>query len=370
VVEALRSDWTTDPFEFVEKDGYFYGRGTQDMKESDAALVATLLRLHKEGYKPRRDLILALTADEEGGKFNGAQWLVRQHRELVDAAFVINPDSGGIELDHGRAVSADVEATEKVYSDFQVTAVNPGGHSSRPRPDNAIYELTAALDKLAAYTFPFELNEVTKTYYRNLVGQETGQTAADIQAILATPPDQAAAARLSADPSFNSNFRTTCVATRLAAGHANNALAQTAQANVNCRIFPGHSPEEIRQQLISIFGDPKLTVKYVSDSYEVSDTAPERKAMAPPPPIAEVFAPLTQLTQTLWPGVPVTPVMENGASDSIYFAQAGIPCYGYSAIALERDDERAHGQDERLPIDSYWKSLDFFYSFLKAVGGK
>jgi acetylornithine deacetylase/succinyl-diaminopimelate desuccinylase-like protein len=370
VVEALRSDWTTDPFEFVEKDGYFYGRGTQDMKESDAALVATLLRLHKEGYKPRRDLILALTADEEGGKFNGAQWLVQNHRELVDAAFVINPDSGGVELDHGRAVVADVEATEKVYSDFQVTAVNPGGHSSRPRPDNAIYELTAALDKLAAYSFPFELNEVTRTYYKNLVGQETGQTAADIRAILTTPPDPAAAARLSADPSFNSNFRTTCVATRLSGGHANNALPQTAQANVNCRIFPGHSPEEIRQQLMAIFGDPKLTVKYVSDSYVVSDTAPERKAMVPPPPIPEVFEPLTRLTQTLWPGVPVTPVMENGASDSIYFAQAGIPCYGYSAIALERDDERAHGQDERLPIDSYWKSLDFFYSFLKAVAGK
>jgi acetylornithine deacetylase/succinyl-diaminopimelate desuccinylase-like protein len=370
VVEALRSDWHTDPFEFVEKDGYVYGRGSQDMKDSDAALVATLLRLHKEGYKPRRDLILALTADEEGGKFNGASWLVSQHRELVDAAFVINPDAGGIELDHGRAVVADVEATEKVYSDFQVTALNPGGHSSRPRPDNAIYELTAALDKLAAYTFPFELNDVTKTYFSNLAGQETGQTAADIRAILATPPDRDAAARLSADPSFNSNFRTTCVATRLAAGHANNALAQTAQANVNCRIFPGHSPEEVRQQLISIFGDPKLSVKYVSDSYEVSDTAPERKAMVPPPPIPEVFEPLTRLTRAIWPGVPVTPVMENGASDSIFFAQAGIPCYGYSAIALERDDERAHGQDERLPMDSYWKSLDFFYSFLKAVGGK
>jgi acetylornithine deacetylase/succinyl-diaminopimelate desuccinylase-like protein len=285
VVEALRSDWHTDPFEFVEKDGYVYGRGSQDMKNSDAALVATLLRLHKEGYKPRRDLILALTADEEGGKFNGASWLVSQHRELVDAAFVINPDAGGIELDHGRAVVADVEATEKVYSDFQVTALNPGGHSSRPRPDNAIYELTAALDKLAAYTFPFELNDVTKTYFSNLAGQETGQTAVDIRAILAAPPDLDAAARLSADPSFNSNFRTTCVATRLAAGHANNALAQTAQANVNCRIFPGHSPEEIRRQLIAIFANPKLTVKYVSDSDDVSDTAPERKAMVPPPPI-------------------------------------------------------------------------------------
>ena len=370
VVEALPADWHTDPFQFVEKDGYYYGRGTQDMKNSDAALVATFLRLHKEGYHPRRDLILALTADEEGGKFNGADWLVRQHRELVEAAFVINPDSGGIELDHGRAVVADVEATEKVYSDFQITALNAGGHSSRPRPDNAIYELTAALNKLAAYTFPFELNEVTRTYFTNLAGQESGQTAADMRAILATPPDLAAAARLAAEPSFNANFRTTCVATRLSAGHANNALAQTAQANVNCRIFPGHSPEEIRQQLIALFADPKLTVKYVSDSYVVSDTAPDRKAMVPPAPIPEVFGPLTRITQALWPGVPVTPVMENGASDSIYFALQGIPCYGYSAIALERDDDRAHGQDERLPVDSYWKSLDFFYAFSKAVGGE
>jgi acetylornithine deacetylase/succinyl-diaminopimelate desuccinylase-like protein len=368
VVQALRSDWSTDPFQFVEKNGYYYGRGTQDMKESDAALVATFLRLHQEGYKPSRDLILALTADEEGGKFNGARWLLEQHRELVDAAYVINPDSGGVELDHGRAVVADVEATEKVYSDYQITAVNPGGHSSRPRADNAIYELTTALNKLAAYTFPFELNEVTRTYFKNLAAQEKGQTGDDIRAILATTPDKAAAARLSAEPSFNSNFRTTCVATRLAAGHANNALAQTAQANVNCRIFPGHSPEEIRHQLIEILGNSKLTVKYVSDAGEVADIAPERKAMAPPAPIKEVFEPLTRITQAIWPGTPVTPVMENGASDSIYFAMAGIPCYGYSAIALERDDDRAHGQDERLPVESYWKSLDFFYSFAKEVG--
>ena len=353
VVQALRSDWHTDPFQFIEQDGYYYGRGTQDMKNSDAALVATFLRLHKEGYKPRRDLILALTADEESGKFNVTGWLVREHRELVDAAWVLNPDAGGVELEHGRAVVADVEATEKVYSDFQVAATNRGGHSSRPRPDNAIYELTTALNKLAAYMFPFEMNEVTRTYFKNLAGQETGQTAADMHAILASPPDLAAVARLSAEPSYNANFRTTCVATRLMAGHANNALAQTAQANVNCRIFPGHSPEEIRQQLIGILGDSKLGVQYVSDAGGVAETAPERKAMVPPAPIAEVFEPLTRITQALWPGVPVTPVMENGASDSIYFA-----------------DERAHGQDERLPVDSYWKSLDFFYSFLKAVSGK
>jgi acetylornithine deacetylase/succinyl-diaminopimelate desuccinylase-like protein len=370
VVQALGSDWSTDPFQFVEKDGYYYGRGTQDMKESDAALVAIFLRLHREGYKPQRDLILALTADEEGGRFNGASWLLREHRELVDAAYVINLDMGGVELENGRAVIATVEATEKLYADFQVTATNRGGHSSLPRPDNAIYELTAALDRLAAYSFPFELNEVTRTYFTNLAANETGATAADIRGILATPPDMAAAARLSAEPEFNARLRTTCVATRLNAGHANNALPQTAQANVNCRILPGHSPEETRQTLISVFADPQLRVMYASSLGDVAATAPERKAIVPPAPIEEVWGPLTRITQTIWPGIAVTPVMETGASDSIHFAQADIPSYGYSAIALERDDVRAHGRDERLPVESYWKSLDFWYAFAKEVGGE
>jgi acetylornithine deacetylase/succinyl-diaminopimelate desuccinylase-like protein len=261
-----------------------------------------------------------------------------------------------------------VEATEKVYADYQISAANRGGHSSLPRPDNAIYELTTALDKLAAYSFPFEMNEVTKIYFGNLAKQETAEMAENIRAVLASPPNADAVARLSREPSFNSNFRTTCVATRLAAGHANNALPQSAQANVNCRIFPGHSPEEIRQQLIALFGDPKLVVKYVSDAGKVSDTAPERKAIVPPPPLKEVFDPLTRITDAIWPGLTVTPEMEDGASDSIYFAQAGYACYGFSAEALERNDVRAHGQDERLPVDSYWKALDFFYSFAKALG--
>jgi len=370
VVQALRSDWTTDPFQFVEKDGYYYGRGTQDMKDSDAALVSTFLRLHREGYKPKRDLILALTADEEGGKFNGARWLVEQHRELVDAAFVINPDAGGVELDHGRAVVADVEATEKIYADFQLTAIDPGGHSSLPRPDNAIYELTTALNKLAAYKFPLELNEVTRTYFKNLATRETGEPAADMHAILAAHPDMAAAARLSKEPSFNAYLHTTCVATRLSGGHANNALPQTAQAIVNCRILPGHSPEEIRQKLAVLFGDSQLTVRYISNEGEAMDTAPDRKAIAPPAPLPAVFDPLTRITNAIWPGVTVTPEMENGASDSIYFAQAGIPCYGYSAAAIERDDDRAHGKDERLPVDSFMKSVDFFYAFARELGEK
>jgi acetylornithine deacetylase/succinyl-diaminopimelate desuccinylase-like protein len=369
VVEALAKDWHTDPFKFIEQDGYYYGRGTQDMKESDAALVETFLRLHREGYKPRRDLILALTADEEGGDFNGANWLVQNHRELVDAAFVINPDAGGIDLQHGKPVEADVEATEKLYADFRVAAVNRGGHSSLPRPDNAIYELTAALNKLAAYHFPFELNGVTRAYATEMAKIETGQTAADLRAILATPPDLAAADRLSTHAGWNSVLHTTCVATRLAGGHANNALPQSAEANINCRILPGHTREEVRQQLIDLFADPALKVEPVLRGV-VSSSLGSEHAMEPPPPLDEVFVPMRKLVDQIWPGTPVVPEMETGASDSVYFSAVGIPCYGFSAVALENDDVRAHGQDERLPIDSYIKSLDFFYPYLKALGGE
>jgi len=370
VVQALRSDWSTDPFQFTEKDGYYYGRGTQDMKDSDAALIEVFLRLHREGYKPQRDLILALTADEEGGQFDGAEWLVREHRELVDAAYVINPDAGGVELENGRPVVAEVEATEKLYADYQVTATNRGGHSSLPRSDNAIYELSAALNRLAAYAFPVELNEVTRKYFTNLAANESGETATDMRALVKTPSDLAAADRLSKEPAFNARLRTTCVATRLIAGHANNALPQTAQATVNCRILPGHSPEEIRKQLIVILDDPQLTVGFIAGPDQVLSTAPDQMSIAPPAPIEEVWGPLTALTQAIWPGVQVTPFLETGATDSHYFAQAGIPSYGYSAIALERDDVRAHGRDERLPVDSYWKSLDFWYAFTRKLGGE
>jgi acetylornithine deacetylase/succinyl-diaminopimelate desuccinylase-like protein len=225
------------------------------------------------------------------------------------------------------------------------------------------------LNKLAGFTFPFELNGVTRTYFKNLAGQETSQTAEDIRAILANPPDMAAAARLSAEPVFNANFRTTCVATRLNAGHANNALPQTAQATINCRILPGHSPEELRQQLMGIFADANLRVQYVSHGGVVTDTAPNEETSDPPPLVHEAFEPLARITDAIWPGTPVTPIMEHGASDSVYFTAIGIPTYGYSAIALERDDYRAHGKDERLPVDSFYKSLDFLYSYAKALGG-
>jgi acetylornithine deacetylase/succinyl-diaminopimelate desuccinylase-like protein len=369
VVEALRSDWTTDPFQFVEKDGYFYGRGTQDMKESDAVLVTTFIRLKKQGYQPDRDLILALTADEEGGKSNGVDWLLKNHRDLIEAAFVLNSDSGGVDLEHGKAISFNVEATEKLYGDYQLTATNPGGHSSLPTRDNAIYHIADSLTRLQAYAFPFELNPVTRAYFARMSKLESGQTASDMAAILENPPVAEAVARLSATPKYNSTMRTTCVATRLSGGAANNALPQTAQANVNCRILPGHSQEEIRRQLIQIFNDPKVTVRYVTDAGEAMDTAGDSKAIPPTALQPEVMQPLEKLVAQMWPGVPVIPVMEAGASDGKITSLAGLPTYGINGIAIDIDDVRAHGKDERVPIDSYYQGVEFYYRYVIMLSG-
>jgi acetylornithine deacetylase/succinyl-diaminopimelate desuccinylase-like protein len=367
VVEARRADWTTDPFEFVEKDGYFYGRGTQDMKVSDAAAVTTFIRFAREGYRPDRDIVLALTADEEGGKSNGVDWLLKNHRDLVDAAFALNPDGGGVTAVRGKPVNIDIEASEKLYADFQLTATNSGGHSSLPVPDNAIYHIADALTRLERAPFPFELNEVTRTYFERRATLESGQLAADMRAILRTPPDEAAIARLSQDARFNSTIRTTCVATRLSGGHANNALPQLAQANVNCRILPGHSAEEIRQRLITIFSDAKVTVSFVDNSYNVVDRAPDNKAFSPLMPPPEILKPLEHVVDGMWPGAPVIPDMETGASDSVYTIAAGIPTYGINGVSIDQDDIRAHGQDERVRTSAFYDSVDFFYRYLKAL---
>jgi len=367
VVEAHREDWTTDPFKFVEKDGFYYGRGTQDMKSGDAIMVTTLIRFKKEGYKPDRDIILALTSDEEGGQSNGVDWLLKNHRDLIDAEFVFNHDGGGILSEHGKAVMMTVDATEKLYADYQLSVTNPGGHSSLPRPDNAIYSLVGALARLQKYQFPFELNEVTRAYYEHMAKVATPERAADIRAMLKTPPDAAAVARLSQDAIDNSTTHTTCVATRLNAGHANNALPQRAEANVNCRIAPGHSAEDIRQELIKVFADANIKVRYVDNFGNISDSAPDRKSLPPPPLRRDVFGPLEKITAEMWPGTPVIPEMATGASDGIYTMSAGLPTYGISGIAIDRDDIRAHGKDERVGIDSYYKGVDFYYRYLKAV---
>jgi acetylornithine deacetylase/succinyl-diaminopimelate desuccinylase-like protein len=367
VVEARREDWTTDPFKFVEQDGYYYGRGTQDMKEADAIAVTDFIRMRKEGFVPNRDIILALTADEEGGQSNGVDWLLKNHRDLIDAEFALNPDSGGVVTDHGKPQTVEFEATEKLYADYQVLATNPGGHSSLPKPDNAIYHVADALGILEKSPFPFELNAVTREYFSQMAQIETGQTAADMRAILATPPDPAAIQRLSRDARYNSTMRTTCVATMLSAGHAPNALPQRAEANVNCRIFPGHSQEEIRLSLVQMFNDPTLTVRYRSDAGELQDHGSDRKAMVPPPLRADVMESLHKVAAKLWPGAPVIPTMETGSSDSIYTMYAGIPSYGINGVAVDRDDVRMHGKDERLKIDSYYTGVEFYYQFLKAL---
>jgi acetylornithine deacetylase/succinyl-diaminopimelate desuccinylase-like protein len=367
VVEARKSDWTTDPYEFVEKDGFFYGRGTQDMKSDDVDVVASFIRMKREGFVPKRDIVLALTADEEGGKSNGVSWLLKNRPELMVADYVLNPDSGGVELRGGKATEMDVEATEKTYADFELTTRNRGGHSSLPRPDNAIYELMHALEKLEATPFPVELNAVTRASLAETEKSTTPERAANIRGVLAMPPDEMAVVAFSKDAGDSALLRTTCVATMLKGGHAPNALPAEAQANVNCRILPGHSQEETRQTLIKLFDDPKLTVEYKADDGTISAEAPARVSLPPPPPRADVFGPLREVTAELWPGIPVIPVMDAGASDSIYTMQAGLPSYGIGGVGVGFDDVRAHGRDERVRVESFYTSVEFYYLFLKAL---
>ena len=368
VVEALREDWTVDPFVFLEKDGYFYGRGTQDMKDGVAIMTTTLLRYRAEGYKPERDIILALTADEEGSNANGVDWLLKNRRDLVDAEFVLNHDGGGVMLEDGRAVQVDLTASEKVYADFDLTVTNPGGHSSVPPHENAIYSLARALDRVSSHDFAFELNNVTRAYFERMAQREAAERAAVLRGVLQTPPDPQALQQVSDDPIYNALVRTTCVATRLSGGHANNALPQTARANVNCRILPGHSPEEVRQELVQVVADPTVKVRYYNFLTEqLEDVAPNVRGYAPPPLRPDVVKPLEKIAAKMWPGAPVVPAMAVGASDSIYTNAAGLPTYMVSGSALARDDIRAHGQDERLGVQAFYNAVDFFYDYLKAV---
>lgn len=368
VVEAKREDWTTDPFEFIEKDGYFHGRGTQDMKDGDAIMMTALIRLKKDGFRPSRDIILALTADEEGGAFNGVDWLFKNHRELVDAEFALNQDGSSIESEHGRPVVYKLESSEKVYADFLLSTTNPGGHSGRPRPDNAIYDLVDGLGRLAKYEFPFELNTMTRAYFEGMGKIATGQRAADLQAILKTPADPAAIARVSVDPIEHSMSHTTCVATRLDGGHANNALPQRASAIVNCRILPGHSPEEVRQDLIRVVASPKIRVQYVADDgVTVLDKATDRKGFPPPPLRPDLLQALQKLVGEFWPGLPVIPSMSTDASDDVFLNEAGVTSYDATGIAIDSDQHRAHGKDERLGVQSFYTGNEFFYRFVKAL---
>ncbi|HLJ39661.1 MAG TPA: M20/M25/M40 family metallo-hydrolase [Steroidobacteraceae bacterium] len=364
VVDARREDWTTDPYKLIEKDGYFYGRGAIDMKDGDAVMAAALIRMKQEGLRPSRDLIAAFTADEEGGCCNGVSWLLKNQRELIEAEYVLNQDDWSVMSLHGVPKVARLIATEKLYADYQLSVTNRGGHSSVPRPDNAIYELARGLTRLARFQFPFELNPVNRAYFAQLAEVSTGREAEDMRAILKDPPDAEAIARLSMNPDHYSVTRTTCVATRLAAGHANNALPQRAEAVVNCRIFPGHSKEDIRQLLVKALNDPQITVRYVADDGTVSDRATDERAVAPSPLRPDVMQALTTLSSSAWPQAKVIPFLDPGASDAKYTIAAGMPTYTFGGVAVDRDDVRAHGRDERLAVAEFYKWNRFFYRYV------
>jgi acetylornithine deacetylase/succinyl-diaminopimelate desuccinylase-like protein len=366
VVEALRADWTTDPFEFLEKDGYFYGRGTEDMKEGDAILITNFIRMKKEGYLPDRDIIVALTADEEGGNFNGVDWLLKEHRNWIDAEYCINLDGGEFEKEKGKRLLAGIQASEKVYVDFQFESLNPGGHSSVPSPDNAIYHLAGALARLQSFSFPVKINEITRSYFERNAALATGQVSADLKAVAKQPPDNAAVHRLSESPYYNSLLHTTCVATMLSGGHAPNALPQTARANVNCRIFPGEDPREVLHTLEGVANDPKVKVTIVSQ------LAPDGKvvpvvAVPPSPLLPEVTQAMQRTLSIAWPGVPLVATMSTGATDGKYTRIAGIPTYGISCMFFERNDSRAHGKDERVGVQDFYDGVEFNYKLIREL---
>ncbi|MEP7087233.1 MAG: M20/M25/M40 family metallo-hydrolase, partial [Gemmatimonadota bacterium] len=358
VVEALRSDWTLDPYKLTERDGFFYGRGTSDIKGGATTIAEALLRLKREHIVPERTLILALTAGEEGGGgYNGIQWLVDNHRDLIDAEWCINPDGGDPLIKNGKKFVRAVQASEKLYQSFYLTATNKGGHSSMPTPDNAIARLADAIGRVARFHFPVHLNETTRAYFQRSAGLESGQLAADMSAIAKNERDSSAAARLSISPFYNAQLRTTCVPTMLEGGHAPNALPQMARALVNCRILPGETPAEVQAVLVRVAAD---------DSVKVTPIDSGKPGLASPL-TASVMNPVEKVTQRMWPGVPVIPQMETGATDGARLRVAGIPTYGLSGIALDVDDIRAHGRDERIMVKSFYDGVEYMYQLVREV---
>ena len=358
VVEAKREDWSVDPFTLLERDGFFYGRGTLDVKDGAAILVATLARLKQEGYRPNRDLILALTTGEEGGSdYNGVQWLLANHRDLIDAAYVINMDAGDPVILNGKRLMRTVQASEKVYVTFKLEVHNAGGHSSLPTKDNAIYRLAAALGRLSAYEFPAQLNEITRASFARWSQLQQGALATDMAAVAGPTPDTAAIRRLSGvSPLYNAQLRTTCVATELAGGHAENALPQSATATVNCRMLPGTPSEEVQRTLSRVVDDTAVTVSVVTAA-----------TPSPPSPLKpEIMDPVERVSKRLW-NIPVVPVMETGATDGLYLRNAGIPVYGVSGVFVDINDIRAHGRDERIGVRDYYDGAEYIYQLVKAV---
>ncbi|HKN75702.1 MAG TPA: M20/M25/M40 family metallo-hydrolase [Candidatus Acidoferrum sp.] len=366
VVEARREDWTTDPFQFVEKDGYFYGRGTVDIKDGAAILVMNFIRLKKAGFVPERDLILALTADEEGGSFNGVEWLLKHHRDWIDAEYCVNLDGGDFMSDKGKKIYGAVQASEKVYVDFQFEVKNPGGHSSRPTRDNAIYHLSEGLTRLSKFNFPVELNEITRSMLEKSAVFEGGPLAADMKAAAKPSPDVAVLVRLSENEFYNAILRTTCVATMLSGGHAPNALPQTARANVNCRILPGDDPNKIKETLIKVVDDPQIRVSFVEQRDADGNVSPP--VLVPPSPLRpDLLKAVETSSGSIWGPLPIMPVMDTGASDGRFLRKAGIPTYGIAGVFLDIDNRRAHGQDERVRVQDFYDGVEFNYKLMQTL---
>lgn len=356
VVEADPADWGLDPMKLNEVDGYFYGRGTLDDKNEVAIHLVNFIRLHREQAPLTRDIILALTADEEGGPHNGAMYLVQNHRELVDAAFVFNEGGGGL-ISGGQHVANTVQAAEKTYQSYRLEITNPGGHSSLPRSDNAIYELARVLGKIEAYDFPVGLNETTRAYFSGTFLMEKGERASMFKGLLEEPPSPASIQYFRHEPAVNARLRTTCAPTQLEAGHAENALPQRAQAIINCRVLPGVAVEGVRQQLLFLADLPGLTITPTWEALS-SDSSPLHE---------QVMAPIREITEEMWPGAMVIPTMSTGATDALFFRNVGIPVYGVSGIFRDLKENRTHGRDERILKRSFYEGLEFMYRLTRRV---
>jgi acetylornithine deacetylase/succinyl-diaminopimelate desuccinylase-like protein len=360
VVEAKREDWSTDPFKLTEKDAYLYARGTTDDKFMAAAFITNLIRYKQEGYKPNRDIIVVLETDEEilDRERVGMQWLLKNHRDLIDAEYALN-EGGSLHTRMDRPLRNNIQTSEKVPVNYRLEVKNRGGHSSVPSKDNAIYHLSEGLARLSKFDFPMKLNDTTRAWLGTAAAQETAQTGADMRSAASAKPDPAAVARLSSMPAYNAQLRTTCVATMLEGGHAENALPQMARATVNCRVLPGESVDEVQKTLVRVLDDPQISI-----TPTWIHVASQPSALNP-----EIFDAVQRLTSEMWPGTPVIPTMGAGATDGSFLRNAGIPTYGNSGLAVDVDDSRAHGKDERVSVQAFDKGLEYLYRLMKSLSG-